>query len=82
MRLAVNQMYTFNEYPPVLQINGERVRSKSRSQEMFRSLRGDIKLLVVRPPQAAYEHDLNLSTALKLSRVRRGSLITFKCLAF
>ena len=74
--------YTFNENPRVLQINGERVRSKSRSQEMFRSLRGDIKLLVVRPPQTAYEHDLDLSTALKLSRVRRGSLITFKCLAF
>ena len=74
-------MYLMNPLS-VLQINGERVRSKSRSQDMFRSLKGDIRLLVVRPPQPAYEHDLDLSAALKLARVRRGSPITFKCLAF
>ena len=36
------------------------MKSKGRAQEMFRSLRGDISLLVVRPPQTAtgYEDDL------------------------
>jgi len=46
----------------IIQINGERVRSKSRAQELFRSMRGDVSLLVVRPPQDAgpgYEDDLD-----------------------
>ena len=37
----------------IIQICGERVRRKGRAQELFRTLRGDISLLVVRPPPPA-----------------------------
>ena len=49
-------------YFVLFQINGERVRSKGRAQELFRSVRGDVALLVVRPPTdytARYEEDLD-----------------------
>ena len=38
------------------------MRSKGRAQELFRSVRGDVALLVVRPPTdytARYEEDLD-----------------------
>ena len=38
------------------------MRSKTRAQELFRSVRGDVSLLVVRPPPASprgYEEDLD-----------------------
>ena len=41
------------------------MRSKSRSQDLFRSMRGNVKLLVVRPPSSSYDQDLDLSQALK-----------------
>ena len=58
-------------YFVLFQINGERVRSKGRAQELFRSVRGDVALLVVRPPTdytARYEEDLDtlLDTQVRL----------------
>ena len=38
------------------------MRSKALAQELFRSVRGDVRLLVVRPPPASppgYEEDLD-----------------------
>ena len=38
------------------------MKSKARAQELFRSVRGDVSLLVVRPPPASppgYEEDLD-----------------------
>ena len=50
------------------QISGERVRSKARAQELFRSLRGDISLLVVRPPPPPQGYDDDLDNLLDLSQ--------------
>ena len=63
------------------QINGERVRSKGRAQELFRTVRGDVSLLVVRPTPALDGHDddldnlLDLSQSLSQTQVSRQSLI-------
>ena len=72
--------------PP--QIQGERVRSKSRAQELFRTLRGDVSLLVVRPPNSAQGYDddldnlLDLSQSLSQSQVGRQSKMSLPTLAF
>ena len=70
-----------------LQISGERVRSKARAQELFRTLRGDISLLVVRPPPAhGYDDDLDnlldLSQSLSQTKVGRQSKMSLPTLAF
>ena len=52
----------------IIQISGERVRRKGRAQELFRTLRGDISLLVVRPPPPAQGYDDDLDNLLDLSQ--------------
>ena len=51
------QLYNFLYF----QINGVKVKTKQKAQEMFISIQGDISLLVVRPPANGdcYEEDLD-----------------------
>ena len=71
-----------------MQISGERVRSKARAQELFRTLRGDISLLVVRPPPPAQGYDddldnlLDLSQSLSQTKVGGQSEMSLPTLAF
>ena len=64
------------------------MRSKSRAQELFRTLRGDVSLLVVRPPNSAQGYDddldnlLDLSQSLSQSQVGRQSKMSLPTLAF
>ena len=58
------------------------MRSKGRAQELFRSVRGDVALLVVRPPSdytARYEEDLDtlLDTQVSLCNYFISSQIYF-----
>ena len=72
----------------IIQICGERVRRKARAQELFRTLRGDISLLVVRPPPPAQGYDddldnlLDLSQSLSQTKVGRQSKMSLPTLAF
>jgi len=45
----------------IIQINGVKVKTKQKAQEMFIAIKGDISLLVVRPPAHGdcYEEDLD-----------------------
>eukprot|EP00090_Calanus_glacialis_P000236 TRINITY_DN10158_c0_g1_i1.p1 TRINITY_DN10158_c0_g1~~TRINITY_DN10158_c0_g1_i1.p1 ORF type:complete len:718 (-),score=134.38 TRINITY_DN10158_c0_g1_i1:87-2240(-) len=45
----------------IIQINGVKVKTKQKAQEMFIAIKGDISLLVVRPPANGdcYEEDLD-----------------------
>ena len=72
-----------------MQISGERVRSKARAQELFRTLRGDNSLLVVRPPpppHGGYDDDLDnlldLSQSLSQTKVGGQSEMSLPTLAF
>ena len=64
------------------------MRSKSRAQELFRTVRGDVSLLVVRPPPPTEGYDddldnlLDLSQSLTQTQVGRQSNMSLPTLAF